>query len=298
MKAISIDKTKVQYLGKQYALIVLSAFISAVNINTFLEIGGIIPGGFTGVSLLFIESVSRYGKVTIPFSVVYYILNIIPLYIGFRFIGKWFTFYSCVIVFLTGLFADLMPAFIVEFFRRDLHDKLVCAIFGGILSAFCSTLSLNADTTSGGTDLIAIFISEKKCKDAWSYIFIGNCVVLVLAACLFDVEKALYSIISQFTTTTGLNFMYKGYQQKTLLIITDKSEEIYQLIRDVSHHDATSFTGIGRYKNTERTMLYSVVSSSDVPALLAGIKEIDPHSFVNVLKTDTIIGLFYRRPKF
>jgi len=287
---------KIKSAAGKYLLIILSSTLAAVNIRTFLAAGGIIPGGFTGITLLFIESVSRYTGKHIPFSVIYYTLNIIPLYIGFRFIGKWFTFNSCVIVFLTGIFTDLLPPSIPAFLK--LHDKLLCALFGGILAACCSTLSLKADTTSGGTDIIAIFISEKQGRDAWGYIFAGNCVVLVIAAFLFVPEKALYSIISQFTTTMGLNFMYKGYQQKTMLIITDKSEEIYALIRDVSHHDATSFTGIGRYKNTERIMLYSVVSASDVPVLLSEIKKTDPHSFVNVLKTDTVTGLFYHRPKY
>ena len=60
--------------------------------------------------------------------------------------------------------------------------------------------------TSGGTDFIAIFFSERKGIDTWNYIFIGNVAILVIAGLLFGWEKSLYSIIFQFTSThLGIN---------------------------------------------------------------------------------------------
>jgi uncharacterized membrane-anchored protein YitT (DUF2179 family) len=122
-------------------------------------------------------------------------------------------------------------------------------------------------------------------------------VILLLAASLFSLEKALYSIIFQFTTTIALGSLYRGYQQKTLFIITSKPDEIYPIIRDKTHHDATSFTGIGKYRMVERTMLYSVVSANEDTALVAEIKKVDPDAFINVLKTEQIKGRFYKPPK-
>ncbi|MDR1288293.1 MAG: YitT family protein, partial [Treponema sp.] len=220
---------------RRLAMISAGAVLMAVNINTFVHAGGIIPGGFTGLTLLIQEICLRYGNFRMPFSVILYALNAVPAVICFRVIGKQFTLYSVIMVVLSGLLTDWMPAakatsLIIS--HLQLHDTLLSSVFGGLLNAVSISLCLHADATSGGTDFIAVFISGKYRKDAWNYIFAGNCVILALAGWLFSLNKALYSIIFQYVTTMALGQFYKGYQQKTLLIITTKSEEIYALIRD------------------------------------------------------------------
>ncbi|MDR2509096.1 MAG: YitT family protein [Spirochaetaceae bacterium] len=280
---------------KRVILLCAGALLFSLNLKTFCAQAGIIPGGFTGVAVLFNEIMQRYAGVKLPFSVVYYVLNAIPVYIGFRYIGKWFTLYSCFMVFLTGIFTDWLPSDMLSYL--NLHDELLCAVVGGIISGIAITLCLNADATSGGTDFIAIYFSEKRGADTWNHIFAANCVILLIAAILFGAETALYSIIFQFASTMGITSLYKGYQCKTLLIITNKPEEVYALIRDKTHHDATMFTGTGSYSGAPRTMLYSVVASADVHALVPCIKEVDPGAFINVLRTDLLHGSFYKRPR-
>jgi uncharacterized membrane-anchored protein YitT (DUF2179 family) len=111
------------------------------------------------------------------------------------------------------------------------------------------------------------------------------------------VDKALYSIIYQFATTMGLSSLYHGYQQKTLLIITDKPEEVYALINETTHHGATSFKGYGLFGKTERTLLYSVVSAYETAPLITAIQKVDSGAFINVLRTEQLNGRFYTRPR-
>ena len=267
----------------------------ALNINTFIHAGNLIPGGFTGLTLLLQECSRRFFSIELPFSIILFVLNSVPAYICFRYIGKWFSIYSCFVIVLIGCLTDFMPLMFIELIQ--VHDALLSAVFGGILNAFSISLCLHAGATSGGTDFIAIFISEKYHKDAWNYIFIGNCIILAFAAALYNLDTALYSIIFQFTTTMGLNVFYKSYQQMTMFIVTSKPDEIYELIKKETNHGATSFTGTGYYEQSERVMLYSVVSSPEVDSLVTGIKKIDPGAFINVIKTDKLGGRFYRRPK-
>jgi uncharacterized membrane-anchored protein YitT (DUF2179 family) len=289
------NKTSIRYTLKRVFLITSGAVLMAFVLNSFVHAGGLIPGGFTGLTLLIQECALRFGGVKLPFSIILYVLNAIPAIISFKYIGKWFTIYSGLMVLLSGLFTDWMPAMFIQ--AIQLHDVLLSAVFGGILNGIAISLCLYAGATSGGTDFIAIFISEKYRKDAWNYIFAGNCVILVLAAFLFELDRVLYSIIFQFTTTMALSGLYQGYQQKTLFIITGKSKEVYEIIRDRTHHAATSFSGIGRYEMAERVMLYSVVSAGDVNGLVSAIKKIDPGAFINVIKTEQLNGHFYQHPK-
>jgi uncharacterized membrane-anchored protein YitT (DUF2179 family) len=288
------------YTIKRLLLVLAGAALMAFNINTFVNAGSLIPGGFTGLTLLIQEIGRKYGGVQIPFSIILYVLNAIPAIFCFKFIGKKFSFYSCLMVLVCGLLTDWMPSFKFTSILIDaiqVHDVLLSSVFGGILNAVSISLCLFADASSGGTDFIAIFISEKYRKDAWNYIFAGNCVILAVAGYLFSFNKALYSIIFQFVTTTALSSLYKSYQQRTLLIITGKGEEIYHLISERTKHGATSFDGYGYYGKTKRVLLYSVVAANDVPELISAIKKIDSGAFINVIKTEHINGRFNKRAR-
>ena len=276
-------------------MIILGAILMAFNINTFVHAGGLIPGGFTGLTLLIQEIFSRYLNIAIPYSIVLYTLNAVPAAFCFRFVGKKFTLYSVLMVIISGLLTDLMPKMFIA--ALQFHDILLSAVFGGILNAIAIVLCLYAGATSGGTDFIAIFLSEKYRKDAWNYIFAGNCVILVVAASIFTLERALYSIIFQFTTTMVLNSLYRAYQQKTLLIITTRPMEVYRVIREKTHHGATSFNGIGLYNMGERQLLYSVIYSNEVAPVIKEIQLVDSGAFINVIKTEQINGRFFRQPK-
>jgi uncharacterized membrane-anchored protein YitT (DUF2179 family) len=280
---------------RRLTLIVMGAALMALDINTFVKAGGLIPGGFNGLTLLIQEIFQQYLNITIPFSLVLYTLNSIPAVICFRFVGKKFTMYSVLMVFLSGVMTDLMPNMFINFIQ--LHDILLSAVFGGILNAFAIILCLQADATSGGTDFIAIYISEKHRKDAWNYIFAGNCVMLAVTACLFNLDKALYSIIFQFASTMILNSLYRAYKQKTLLIITSRPDEVYAIIRERTHHAVTAITAKGLYDMQDRIILYSVVSSDEVTPLIKAIHAIDSDAFINVLKTEHINGRFFKKPR-
>jgi len=272
------------------------ASIMAFNINTFVNAGGLLPGGFTGLALLVQEIFFRFGDITVPFSIILYTLNIAPVIIGFKFIGVKFTLYSILVVFTTGLLTDFMPSMFTSFLTTQ--DILLSAVFGGLLNAVGISLCLHADAASGGTDFIAVFISEKFRKDAWNYILAINFVILAAAGILFGLDRALYSIIFQFATTMALGVLYKNYQQRTLLIVTNNPDEIFKKISETTNHGATLVDCFGSYggKNT-RTLLYSVVTATQIKKLIPEIMKIDPAAFINVIKTEQVNGRFSQRPK-
>lgn len=271
-------------------LIVAGAVLMSVNINTFVHTAELLPGGFTGVTLLIQKILRSFVGVEVPFSVFYLILNLVPAAICYTVVGKRFTLYSCLMVVLSGFLTDFIPGLDVT------DDVLLCAVFGGILNGCAISLCLFADATSGGTDFIAIFVAEKTGKSAWNYIFIGNCMVLAAAGMLFGWDKALYSIVFQFVSTQILNSLYKRYGKTTLLIVTDMADEVYGVIKDLTNHDATLFVGKGCYKGVERKMLYTVVSAEEARMLCRRIYAVDKNAFINVLSTKDLYGKFFRRP--
>ena len=169
-------------------------------------------------------------------------------------------------------------------------------IFGGLINALAISLCLFANATSGGTDFIAIFLSEKYGIDSWNYIFAGNVVILGIAGALFGWDKALYSIIFQYTSTQVLHVLYKRYQKQTLIIVTKRPEDVYEAIAEITNHDATLIKGEGCYSKQECDVLYSVVGRDEVNKVVNTVRKTDPQAFVNMIRTENLAGRFYQRP--
>lgn len=274
----------------RFLLILAGACLFSFNVNTFVHTAGLFPGGFTGVALLLRECFMTYLGIPVPFSLFYWLLNLVPAVISFRFVGRRFTLFSCLMIVASGFLTDLIPGMNVT------DDVLLCSVFGGILNGVAISLCLFADATSGGTDFIAIFVSERTGRNAWNAIFAGNCVVLCIAGALFGWSRALYSIIFQFASTQILNFLYRRYAKTTLLIITEKTDEVFSIIHSLTNHSGTVFSGRGCYGNAEREMIYTVLSSEESSKVAREIRKIDPDAFINMLQTKELLGRFFRRP--
>lgn len=285
-----MDDKKVKDFMKKFILCTLAGLVFGFNLSSFIRAGNLIPGGFSGITVLAQQISRQFFNFEIPFSAIYLPLSIIPVVIGFKFIGIKFTLWSVYVLGLSSILTDIMPRVAVT------YDILLIAIFGGILSGLACVLSLGAGASGGGTDFISIYLSEKKGIDSWNYILAGNVILILSAGILFGLDRALYSIIYQFTTTQVLNTMYKRYQKDTLLIITDTPSAVYARIKEITHHDATLVKGTGCFEGGEKSILYSVVGRGEVDKVISGIKEIDNDAFVNVLKTERLTGNFFRTP--
>lgn len=272
-------------------LVIVASLVMAVNLNTFVHAGGLYPGGFTGLSLLILEIFNRFFGISLPYVLVNTLLNSIPAIISFKFIGRRFTIYSGLMILLSGFLTDLIPV------GPMTQDVLLAAVFGGLLNACAVTLCLVAGATSGGTDFVAIYFSQKYGRDVWNYILAFNVVILSIAGILFGWDKALYSIIFQYTSTQALRGMYLRYQQVTLFIVTDNPQVAYEVIRDETNHDATEIVGTGCYQRSQKTILYSVISADEAHHVRSRLKELDPTAFVNVIKSHKIQGRFYNPPR-
>lgn len=268
----------------------LASLIMALNIKSFVRTGGLYPGGVTGLALLIQRIGEMFFGIEVPYTLVNVLLNAGPVYIGYRFIGKKFTMYSCLMILLTGFFTDLIPGYAIT------YDILLISIFGGLINGVIISACLMMNATTGGTDFIAIYLSEKKEIDSWNVVFGLNVLILAAAGILFGWDKALYSIIFQYTSTQVLHMMYKKYQQHTLIVVTNRPKEVYRAIAKITHHGATVMDAVGSYQGNQRKVVYSVVSSAESKKVIRMIRRMDPGAFVNVMKTEQISGKFYFRP--
>lgn len=244
--------------------VVIGALIMAVNIKTFVRAGNLFPGGFTGLTVMVQRIAEKYFDVTISYSLVNILLNAIPAIIGYKTIGKRFTIYSCLMIFLTGIFVDFLPS------RPVTNDLLLIAVFGGIFNGVGISFALKGKASSGGTDFIAVYLSDKLHTPAWNYVLGLNAGMLVIAGLLFEWNQALYSIIFQFVSTQVVSALHVRYKKVTLHIITSKPDDLSEKLMIYTHHGITRFEGHGCYSNQPRTLLYTVISTEELKEVKIG----------------------------
>ena len=275
---------------KAFLLCTAGAFMIAFVINSFVSTAGLFPGGFAGLTLLITRSAEKFMGVNIPYSLIYIPLNAVPIMIGIRHLGKRFTALSVYVIVLSSFLVDLLPQYAMT------YDVLLLSVFGGIIDGAAVSLCLYSGACGGGTDFISLYFAEKRGVDTWNYILMANVVILSIAGLMFGWQKALYSIVYQFCVTQTLHTLFNRYRAHTLIIVTNMPEAVYNCIYTLTHHAATLYKGTGLYDNEKRSTIYSVVSSEEVDYVVKRIKEIDEHAFVNVLKTEQLLGSFYRHP--
>ena len=271
-------------------IMTLAAFLSAFNTKTFIYAGELAPGGLTGITIFIQTLASTFFHVSLPFAPINLLLNAFPIYLAVRFLGKKFTLFSVYVVVLVSFLVDIIPAYAIT------YDILLISVFGGIIAGIAGSMCLWRDATGGGTDFIAMYLSVTKGIDAFNIIFGCNVMILLLYGVLFGWDKALYSIIYQYVYTQVVHHLFRKYQQETLFIITDKADEVAKAIHDITHHGATILNGTGAYKRKQTDILYSIVSRGEVRKVMSVIQEIDPHAFVNAIRTEELKGRFYQKP--
>lgn len=275
---------------KLLAFAVLSAFIYALAITSFSIPAGLYPAGLSGLARITTDIFSNFLNTNIAYAIIYFSINVLLSMIVFKNIGKKFAIYSVVQFTFVSLFSSLLKPIIV------LDNILLYAIFGGLINGFAVGLALSSNFSTGGSDFLSVYFSNKYKKSIWDYIFAGNVIIIAVAGILFGWDRALYSIIYQFCSIQIIKSMHKRYTYTTLTIITSKPKEVADEIQRNIRHGITEIHTHGHYSNTDNTMLYTVVNSFQYRNVISIVTNVDPHAFINVQKTAEIYGNYYQKP--
>ncbi len=89
-----------------FLLILAGSAILAINMNTFVEQGGLVPGGFSGLSKLIQRVALTFFGLKIPFTLLNVFFNAIPAMLAYRFVGKKFTILSCISIVVVSVLVD------------------------------------------------------------------------------------------------------------------------------------------------------------------------------------------------
>lgn len=269
--------------------VIASAVLQAFVIQTFIRPADLLSGGFTGIALL-LERIARMFGHEFSASLGMLALNIPVAALCIKSISLRFTFYSMIQVFLASVFLKVLH------FEALFDDVMLNVIFGGFLYGISIAIALRGNASTGGTDFIALYVSNKTGRSIWGYVFAGNVVILCIFGFLFGWVHAGYSILFQFISTRTISALHHRYDRVTLQVTTAQAEPVIRAYVEHFRHGISCVDAVGGYSHKKMYLLHTVISSYEVNDAVQLMRAVDPHVIINVIRTENFYGGFYRAP--
>jgi uncharacterized membrane-anchored protein YitT (DUF2179 family) len=173
---------------KIFATLVGSLFLS-VGINFFLMPFEVLDGGIIGIGLIINYLIGMKAGLAI-------ILLSVPVFILAWLYNRNYFFNSLHGMLFSSFAIDLLFPLQEDFSELFHFPPIPSSIVGGILVGFGIGIMLRYKTSTGGTDLIAQFLSENLNINVGVLIFIIDAIVICAGGLLLSSETFMLSVIT------------------------------------------------------------------------------------------------------
>ncbi|MFZ2538455.1 MAG: YitT family protein [Oscillospiraceae bacterium] len=280
---ISFDKKKVNVFALDILITIIGTFMFAVSIHCFTAPNLIAPGGVTGISTIISKLTGlKLGGVNI-------VINIPIMALGFWYLGKRFMLKTIISLISFTVFVDYVLVDVPVYTQ----DKLVAAIFGGVLLGAALGIILSRGSSSGGMDIVNKLIAKRVPHLKFGKIVFATDFVIVTASAIAfkSIEPAFYALILLYITSVALDTVLYGFNVcKCMYIISEKSEIISQRIISEMNRGATIFESYGAYTKQKRPTIMVAVRQNEYFKLKKLVNSIDPTAFMIAVSANEIVG--------
>jgi uncharacterized membrane-anchored protein YitT (DUF2179 family) len=269
---------------RNFLLLLLSGTVNAIGVTMFLTPVGLYDSGISGTSML-LEQVT---PAWLTLSVFLIVLNV-PLFLyGLKKQGVAFTVYSifavCVYSGAAWLIKEALPVDVSAASPLAGKDLLLCAIFGGLVSGAGSGLTLRGGGAIDGIEVMAVIFAKKLGLTVGNFVMAYNVVLYVAAGLIcHSWILPLYSIITYYVGQNAVDFIVEGLDHsKSVMIITEKGEEVSQALMDAFACGTTKLPARGGFTNVDKTVIYFVVNRFQIARMRTIVHDIDPAAFLTI----------------
>ena len=296
-----MEKKKLKATIQNYLIITLACILYPVGVVIFLQAGGIITGGATGIALI-INQVTGVSTGLLSF-----IINVPLLLWGWKVFGRQFFLSTLYVIALSSVLTWLTESIFFDWLPADgqtilplTDNMLINAVTGGAVFGFAMGLIFRCGSSSGGTD-IPIKILRKKFRHIRTGTITLITDVIIVACSVFAFENKLevlfYTVLSIVVFTLIFDWvLYGGNSAKMVFIISerDKAEKISSRILTELDGGATFIEGKGAYSGEDKSVLLCVIKPVLYPGMRDIVREEDKGAFMIVSSAKEIYGQGYK----
>ncbi len=285
-------------------LLLIGGLITAFAVNVFYVPIRLTMGGVSGIVSIIYQLTGR-GDL-LPFGVLFILINIPLLILGYFVISFDFVWRSVVGTLVYSVIIDLTEPWMAGWYSRYMMvpletggpDPLLYSLFGGILYGVGLGMIFRGGFTTGGTDILAILFRKKiKVLSVGQFLMVLDALIVIASAIAYrngpdpSFLLAMYSFIAMYLTAKSIDILLEGFDYcRTAYIISDKSDEIAQEIMTRLDRGVTSLNGRGMYTRQDKNVLLCVLSRKQVPDIKTIVSAIDPDAFVIVVEAREVLG--------
>jgi len=177
-------------------------------------------------------------------------------------------------------------------------DPMLAAIYGGVFTGIGYGIIFRVNGNSGGLDIVAAIAKKYYSLNMGGVIFAFNCVIMVLAAMLFGIKPAMFTLISMFVSSLVTDKVVAGFNnKKTIILVSDKTVDIAdEIIKEVGR-GVTFLKGEGAFTHQEKKVIFVVVNLTQIAKIKIIANLIDPMAFMIVLSANEVMGRGFTLPR-
>lgn len=295
----------VHFKVKNFIMLFVAGVVNATGVTLLLLPAGFYDSGLSGVAMLLNNVTPNY----IQLWMFLIVLNLPVFLFGMKRQGLEFTLYSLFAIVVYSLFSmiyqQVVPLFVKDFFSSGSplggEEKIICAIFGGLLSGVGSGMAIRYGGTMDGMETLAVIFAKRLNLSVGNFVLIFNVFLYVVIGALAyagvigytatDFTPALYSIVAYFVAGKAVDFISAGLDQaKGALIITSKYNNVCQALSNEFGRGLTVIEGKGYYSQSEKQIIYCVINRFQVAKLRDVVSKVDPVAFVTLMDITDVIG--------
>ena len=278
------------------AIGILGTFINAFGVNYFIVPMGLFSGGILGVSQLLRTLIA--SRVALPAGVdiagaLYLLLNLPLILLAWRALGRVFVVRTLICTLTSSFFYGVLTAPATPI----LEERLACCLVGGIIGGFGLGLTLTSGCSSGGLDILGLWLTKRGSHFTVGRFSISfNAVLYAICAIIFDLPTALYSVIYNVFSSFMVDRAHQqGINVQLLIFTRDEDPELPRRIMRELNRGVTYWEGMGAYTGKQIRVMCVAVSKFEVEDLRRIVLELDPHAFFIVQEGVRIEGNFIRK---
>ncbi len=262
-------------------LILSGSFIYVAGMNSILIPAELLSGGVAGIAVLL-----HYLAPQTNVGLIYLLLNIPLAAVGWFHVSRRFIYYT-----MGGIVAFSAMASAVHVPAPKITDPILAALFAGVVCGAGAGIILRSLGSAGGLDILAVILNKKYGLRPGSVISLVNILIICVGAFFHNFELSLYSIIYVYTSGASVDAVLTGFnRRKSMMIVSDKSEDIAAEILTRVNRGVTYLMGKGAYSGKDKKIIFTIISMAELAKMKEIVFTIDPNAFIVVNDTLEVLG--------
>ena len=257
------------------------SLLLALAINLFIVPQHLYSSGLLGLcqvirTLLDTKLGIRFDNFDLA-GTLYLAANLPLLLLAYKTMGRSFVAMLALCTVSNSVFLSIIPIPATPI----ISDVLTSCLVGGILAGFSNGLVLTCGCSTGGLDILGLYLSKKGSRFTVGRLSISfNALLYTLCFFLFDATTAIYSAIYNVLSSLFLDRIHRQNVTVQLLIFTKKNDpQLPRYIMEQLDRGVTSWTGRGGWTGDEVQVLCVCLSKYEIDTLQDVLRRVDPDAF-------------------